>query len=130
MKLFVYGTLIFDEILSKILGKRHISVPGLLEHYKIRKFYNAEYPGIIPDITSSVLGKIILDITEQDVSILDAYEGIMYKRTTLKIKTSSKEYYCQVYVVDDSYKKRLTEEPWCPLDFRNNSLNNYIKNLD
>ena len=130
MKLFVYGTLTFDEILSNLLGKKHESIPALLENYKIKKFYNAEYPGIITDIKSSVSGKIIFDIDEKDISILDAYEGIMYKRSLLKVKANSKKYSCQVYVVDDDYRKKLSEEPWCPLEFRNNSLDNYIKNLD
>ena len=130
MNLFAYGTLIFEEILSKLLGAEHISIPGLLENYKIIKFYNAEYPGIIPDIESNVSGKIIFGINEQDISILDAYEGVMYKRSILKVKALSKEYDCHVYVVDDNYREELSEEPWCPIDFKNNSLNNYMKNLD
>lgn len=130
MKLFVYGTLIFDEILSKLLGKNHASIPGLLENYKIKKFNNAEFPGIVKDATSNVLGKIILDINDHDTSILDTYEGVMYKRIILKVKTISNEYGCQVYVVDDYYKRKLSEEAWCPLEFRNKYLNNYIKNLN
>ena len=130
MKLFVYGTLTFDEILSNLLGKKHESIPALLENYKIKKFYNAEYPGIIADIKSSVSGKIIFDIDEKDISILDAYEGVMYKRSILKVKALSKEYDCHVYAVDDNYREELSEEPWCPIDFKNKSLNNYMKNLD
>ena len=130
MKLFVYGTLTFDEILSKLLEKKHVSIPGLLENYKIKKFYNAEYPGIIADPNSNVSGKIIFGIDKQDISILDAYEGVMYKRSILKVIASSKKYFCQVYIVDNNYRKKLSEEPWCPLNFRNNSLNSYIKNLD
>ncbi len=130
MQLFVYGTLTFSEILSKLLGKKHVSIPGLLENYKIKKFSNAEYPGIIADQNSNVSGKIIFGINEQDILILDAYEGVMYKRNILTVKASSKKYNCQVYVVDNNYRKRLSEEPWCPLNFRNNSLSSYIKNLD
>ena len=34
---------------------------------------------IVKDATSNVLGKIILDINNHDTSILDTYEGVMYK---------------------------------------------------
>lgn len=130
MNLFVYGTLIFDEILSVLLKRKFVSTPGLLENYKLKKFSDAEYPGIITEMNSFVSGKIIFDINAQDISILDSYEGVMYKRRILKVKTNTKEHDCQVYIVDHKYRDKLSEDPWCPLDFRNNSLNSYIKNLN
>ena len=130
MKLFVYGTLIFDEILSELLKRKFVSAPGLLENYEMKKFLNAEYPGIIAEKNSRVSGKIIFNINAQDIAILDAYEGVMYKRRILKVKTNSKEYDCQVYIVKGKYRKKLSEDPWCPLGFRNNSLNSYVMNLN
>ena len=128
MKLFVYGTLIFDEILSKLLGKTTHQFQDCWKIIKLKNF-NAEFPGIVKDATSNVLGKIILDINDHDTSILDTYEGVMYKRIILKVKTISNDM-GQVYVVDDYYKRKLSEEAWCPLEFRNKYLNNYIKNLN
>ena len=89
MNLFVYGTLIFEEILFAILQKQYISIPGLLKDHAILKFSFEDYPGIIPDITGIVVGKVVFNISQNDLSILDAYEGIMYQRTTINVSTNS-----------------------------------------
>lgn len=129
MNLFVYGTLIFEEILFALLQKRYISIPGLLRNHAIKKFSSAEYPGIIPDITATVSGKIIFDISQNDISILDTYEGIMYQRTKIAVSTNSEYYKCQTYLVKDRYKAKLSQAAWCPLDFQKNSLKHYLENL-
>ena len=129
MNLFAYGTLMFDEILSVIVKKNYLSIPGLLENYTIRKFSGAEYPGIFYDKEGKVSGRIILDINGKDLSLLDDYEGPMYQRMQLRVSTCSNTYECQTYVVKDCYKHKLSVEKWCPVNFKKETLKDYLKNL-
>ena len=119
----------FDEILSVIVKKNYLSIPGLLENYTIRKFSGAEYPGIFYDKEGNVSGRIILNINGEDLSLLDDYEGPMYQRMQLRVSTCSNTYECQTYVVKDCYKHKLSVEKWCPVNFKKETLKDYLKNL-
>lgn len=89
--LFVYGSLMFPEVFSIVLGRtvqnedlsdatltgyRRIAVPG------------RTYPTGIVSSGSLIRGKLIRDLSDADLERLDAYEESFYVRKTVDVQTS------------------------------------------
>jgi hypothetical protein len=64
----------------------HELTPAVLEGYCRHRVKFADYPGIIPEDNSSVLGLYVTGLTEANMQKLDYFEGSEYERTMVKVK--------------------------------------------
>lgn len=85
-KLFVYGTLLSDKMILRLLGRIPNHFPATLRDYHRFKVRGAPYPSIFPQEGGSVLvspdddnvkGRV-LEIDEKERKTLDRYEGSQY----------------------------------------------------
>ncbi|MEF2175157.1 MAG: gamma-glutamylcyclotransferase family protein [Candidatus Absconditabacteria bacterium] len=80
--LFVYGTLMYPEIVFALTGKYFRSQEAILSNYKryAIRYGNitSPYPGIIPFNNSLVHGNILFDVDEYSLQILDFFEDSEY----------------------------------------------------
>lgn len=83
MRIFVYGTLMEPHIQKRVLGKEKEVNEFTLHGYKLSddKVYGA-YPTIEKDNNGTVKG-VIFPVDEQEISLLDSYEGDEYTKLTL-----------------------------------------------
>ncbi|KAH8100760.1 hypothetical protein BXZ70DRAFT_906950 [Cristinia sonorae] len=93
MAAFFYGTLIHPQILRRVIGNpaEHLAVsPAVL--------LNADYPAIVPTHNSqsifqrpltqdenSVRGILVTGLTDEDIRLLDIFEGDEYTRETVSV---------------------------------------------
>jgi len=86
-KLFIYGTLADSKIQQKVLGRMIQGVTNSLVGYKKSKVVieGEFYPAIILDKTSEVDG-LVIEVTTNELRLLDAYETGAYKRTKINLK--------------------------------------------
>lgn len=60
--------------------------PSTLKHHKRFALKNRAYPAVVPQKDSEVHGKLVTDITQKEMALLDEYEGSEYKRETVKVQ--------------------------------------------
>ncbi len=87
-RLFVYGTLEDEERVRRLVGRRLPWRPGVLEGYCRMLDPSIGYPVVHPLAGSSVDGKVLEDLDERTLAVLDAYEGAQYRRVVVQVQTS------------------------------------------
>ncbi len=82
--LFVYGTLMADEKQQELLGRLCAAVPATLNGYKC---HDGIWPYILSDAAEKVEGWVLMDLTLDDLAILDDYEAITPQEVEGKTRT-------------------------------------------
>jgi hypothetical protein len=98
---FFYGTLMHPEILKRVIGNdgSHLQMcAALLLDYTRHQVKNEDYPGILPysqsremfdhDLNSeekSVRGSLVTGLSDEDVRLLDIFEGNQYTRELVSV---------------------------------------------
>ena len=121
--LFVYGTLLNDEILEQLLSFVPEKTNATLFGYKRVQVKDEVYPGIFPHATSSVVGLLLGGLSHQHLTILDNYETPHYQREKVElILPDSKRIHSETYVYKSQYFKYLSDQPWSNEYFRSEHL--------
>lgn len=129
-KLFVYGTLMNDEVLSLLLGRNFSKTKAILPGFQCFKVKGQNYPAIIESEKSYVDGEILYDVNTEEFDLLDAYEGETYKRISVTVLTEeSIEHACEVYVLKSDYCDMLSDKSWSNAEFRNKHLASFLNYL-
>ena len=128
--LFAYGSLIFSEVWSKIVGsnREFTKAPAQLYGYTALRVSGQSYPGLIPaPVEDFTQGVLITGLTLGDWDILDKFEGSFYKRIEVEIELDEKRLCCaQTYLVCDHLRFKLTSEIWSADRFAANHLTDFL----
>lgn len=87
-RLFIYGTLQDSEVQLEVLGRTCEGKYALLDNYILMRDWNVEgtaYPRLWPHSAGCVIGQII-EVTQDELKILDEYETDAYTRETVYLK--------------------------------------------
>ncbi|KAG8095264.1 hypothetical protein GUJ93_ZPchr0012g20869 [Zizania palustris] len=104
---FVYGSLMADEVVSAIIKRVPPSSAALLPNYHRFSIKDRIYPAILPVESKKVAGKVIMGITDAELHILDEFEDVEYVRTRVEIlSTDSSE-----TILADTYVWADAEDP-------------------
>jgi gamma-glutamylcyclotransferase (GGCT)/AIG2-like uncharacterized protein YtfP len=83
--LFVYGTLLFPEMLNALLSRVPRYLDATLPEYRRFSIHDGPdvrpYPAILPEPKALVKGALLLGLSKEEGQILDAYEGEGYTKT-------------------------------------------------
>jgi gamma-glutamylcyclotransferase (GGCT)/AIG2-like uncharacterized protein YtfP len=77
---FVYGTLQHPPLLHRLLGRVPASVPAELTGHRAAPLAGRAYPGLVRDEGGVAPGRLLVDLTDDDLVVLDAFEGPEYER--------------------------------------------------
>ncbi|KAK4755971.1 hypothetical protein SAY87_009728 [Trapa incisa] len=101
---FVYGTLIADDVVRILLKRVPPSSPAILHGYHRFSIKGRVYPAILPVDKKSVTGKVLMGITGRELDILDAFEDVEYERRDVEVALveSSEKLQAAVYVWGNS----------------------------
>ncbi len=116
-RVFVYGTLLFDEVVEAVTGRRLEGAPAVLEGFARRRIRERNYPGIVPDADERTAGRLYRDVDTDSLARLDVFEGELYDRLSLEVDCGGHRLRAFTYVVAERYRHRLSEESWDPDDF-------------
>ncbi|XP_006357027.1 AIG2-like protein [Solanum tuberosum] len=115
---FVYGSLLADDIVRALLKRVPPSNPAILHNFHRFSIKGRVYPAILPVENKRVNGKVLLDITVPELNILDAFEDVEYERTTVDVslmdrsKTLQVETYVWVNKMDPDLHGEWDFEEW------------------
>ena len=127
MNLFTYGTLMFPEVWRRIGIGEYSSHPATLPGFAIYRVKDAVFPGIVrADPHHQVSGVLYLDLDEDVLFELDAYESDLYERIPVIVATEAGPFECTAFVIPDSRREALTDEPWDANWFKEHQLKKYL----
>ncbi|KQJ93245.1 hypothetical protein BRADI_3g03420v3 [Brachypodium distachyon] len=87
---FVYGTLMAEEVVRVLLGRVPPSSPALLPNHQRFSIKGRVYPAILPVDGSRVSGKVFRGLTDGELDVLDIFEDEEYVREIVGISLTSK----------------------------------------
>ena len=126
--LFVYGTLMVEEVASRVIAGRYRHAPATLPGYARWKIKGEEYPGIARAPESSVAGVVWFDVTASDLARLDAFEGEEYDRAEVQVLVAGgARLAAAVYRVRDSHLHRLDDSEWDRDHFERLGLSRFME---
>jgi gamma-glutamylcyclotransferase (GGCT)/AIG2-like uncharacterized protein YtfP len=97
ISLFVYGTLLSEDLVRKLTGRLFPKRPATLEGFE-RIEPPGDYPYIAPKPGARVDGSLLDGIDAASLGKLDAYEGDGYLRTPVEVSAGGVRVRCETYV--------------------------------
>ncbi|PWZ24745.1 AIG2-like protein D [Zea mays] len=83
---FVYGTLMEEEVVRVLLGRAPpSSSPALLPDHRRFSLRGRVYPAILPARGHAVSGKVIQGLTDRELHVFDMFEDEEYVKTTVEV---------------------------------------------
>src|SRR3982074_2116547 len=76
--LFVYGTLLFPEVLQALLDRVPELIPASVAGWRVVALPGRVYPGLVLD-SETATGFLIIDLATSEWQILDAFEDEQYE---------------------------------------------------
>lgn len=112
--LFVYGTLMCEEIFFSVTGIPLPCSRGQLQEYSRHPVAGQLYPGILPKKGATVDGLVYFDLPERLWSCLDRFEGEMYERRLVRVECrNDRKMAAWAYVVRPRFIPCLDKgKPW------------------
>ncbi|MGM0412864.1 MAG: gamma-glutamylcyclotransferase family protein [Pseudomonadota bacterium] len=115
---FVYGTLLFDAVLARLLGRVPPGESATLTGYARHPVRGAPYPALVAESGGRVEGRLLSGLGEADVARLDAYEGPEYRRVRVTVTTSrGNRRTAWAWVFPGDRRHRLASGDWDPEDW-------------
>ncbi|KMZ61621.1 Protein AIG2 [Zostera marina] len=87
-KVFVYGSMLTDEIAEEVIKRVPISSPAILHNYHRYNVKDRLYPAVVPMETHQVVGKVLFDLTDLELNLLDLFEDYEYERLPAEVTIS------------------------------------------
>lgn len=113
MHVFVYGTLMYEAVAARVVSGRYRQKPGTLRGYRRCPLQGEDYPAIISEEGMSVPGIIWLDVNEEDLVRLDAFEGDEYDRVQVIVEgENGVRVEAHVYRLRDEMRHKVIGGEW------------------
>ncbi|KAJ1277856.1 hypothetical protein BS78_04G035300 [Paspalum vaginatum] len=82
---FIYGTLMAEEVVRVLLGRAPPSSPAVLPDHRRFSLRGRVYPAILPVRGHAVNGKVLRGLTDRELHVLDMFEDEEYVKTTVEV---------------------------------------------
>lgn len=125
---FVYGSLMAEEVVRVLLHRVPQSSPAILNGYHRFSIKGRVYPAILPVEVKKVTGKVLLGITVPELDILDTFEDVEYERTTVEVSlmNTSDKLQAETYVWVERNDPTLYGD-WNFEEWKEVHMNDFIK---
>ncbi|MBO3752684.1 gamma-glutamylcyclotransferase [Streptosporangiaceae bacterium NEAU-GS5] len=118
--LFVYGSLLFPEVLRTLIDRVPESSPAAVEGWRIAALPNRVYPVLVP-AEAIAHGRLITDLNPAEWRTIDAFEDRVYELRRLNLTDSR---YGWAYATEDVTS--ALPEDWDKEVFATRELSTYI----
>ncbi|KAI3435498.1 hypothetical protein D9Q98_001564 [Chlorella vulgaris] len=128
--LFVYGTLMFPEVLKALLaGRVPRHAPAQINGFQRYRIKNQVFPGTVKAAQSQVQGLCLFDLQQDELQVLDEFEGDEYYKEEVEAQLlDGGTTTATVYLWQDSLRSYLYGAGgWDPEAFREKELEAYVE---
>ena len=105
--LFVYGTLLIDEVWKRLIGRVPPIVPAYAKGFHRYRVEGAHYPGLWYTHTSTTVVGGCVQLSKKEQDTIDVYEGDEYTREVIVVHCKNEEVAAYVYL-----RPPRSEEEW------------------
>jgi gamma-glutamylcyclotransferase (GGCT)/AIG2-like uncharacterized protein YtfP len=121
-KLFVYGTLLLDDVISAVIGRIPHHQNAVAPGWQVVRLPQRVYPGLIPGRGEAV-GKVFTDLANAEWSILDAFEDSAYTLAIVSVRLTSETVTNALSYI---WRGEHIDQPWSLADFGRDELIKYL----
>lgn len=121
MDLFVYGSLLFPEVLTALLHRVPQRTPARTTGWRAAALPGRLYPGLVRHESGTTSGLVLGGLSPAENQLLDEYEGSQYRRGTVTL-TSGQD--CHAYV----WLAEVLPDDWSSQVFAAEHLDGYVRN--
>jgi gamma-glutamylcyclotransferase (GGCT)/AIG2-like uncharacterized protein YtfP len=114
--LFSYGSLMFADVISKVIGHTPTHRNATLADWARRAIPGQTYPAALPSSGSRIEGVLWCDLSGPDWQALDDFEGQEYRRVPVTVVCEGGER-VQAHVYEWLDAQCVGESDWSPQDF-------------
>ncbi|RMG74403.1 MAG: gamma-glutamylcyclotransferase, partial [Nitrospirae bacterium] len=100
---------------------------AVIEGYRRVKIRDAIYPALIRAPSFSVRGKLLWGLSQEELNLVDSFEGEEYERTKVIVKTSSGKEPAFVYIYKEQYLELLIDKDWDPSEISTLDLKAFLR---
>ncbi|MCA1708707.1 MAG: gamma-glutamylcyclotransferase [Actinobacteria bacterium] len=119
-KLFVYGTLLVDDVVNTLIGRIPHYLVAKAPGWRIVRLPQKVYPGLVPG-QGEADGKVFTDLTNAEWAILDAFEDPAYTLAAVRVLAPlGMDAFAYVW------RGEHVDKPWSTVDFEGNELADYV----
>lgn len=133
--IFLYGSLMAPEVWERVAGASAEMHDAVITDHARYRVEDALYPAMVPQPGSSVSGKLILDLPEQQLDRLNKFEGIgdgfdlgEYQLTPVRVECDGAPVDAMTYMATPELRQRMTNEEWDPVFFALR-ISDYMKTI-
>ncbi|CAM8961314.1 unnamed protein product [Rhodiola kirilowii] len=94
---FVYGSLMADEVVHALLNRVPQSSPAILNNFHRFSIKGRVYPAIIPVDSKHVTGRVFFGVTPPELEVLDIFEDVEYERVDVEVSLGDSAEKLQAY---------------------------------
>lgn len=124
MKLFVYGTLMWPEVMAAVTGRSIEGRSAVLNGVRRVRVRGEVYPALIPG-DDTVEGVLFENLTELDLAALDCFEGAEYERLPVTVCCGTFAVEAAAYFASEAGLPLLEDCDWIPADLSPDQLRQF-----
>jgi gamma-glutamylcyclotransferase (GGCT)/AIG2-like uncharacterized protein YtfP len=122
MNLFVYGTLMWPEIMAEVIGRKMDGRPAVLHDVRRFRVKDQVYPSLVTDPGFTVEGVVYTGLSDAELAALDRFEGPEYDRREVTVQCGAERLSAGVYFTSEAGMKLLEPDEWTPEDLPPDNL--------
>ncbi|KAF5754008.1 putative gamma-glutamyl cyclotransferase [Helianthus annuus] len=125
---FVYGSLLADDVVQVLLNRVPQVSPAILNGYHRFSIKGRDYPAILPVENKKVTGRVLTGLSATELDILDMYEDDKYDKRVVDVSLldASEVLQAYAYVWGNSTDPDLYGE-WDFEEFKESKLKDYLE---
>ncbi|WP_027859304.1 gamma-glutamylcyclotransferase family protein [Marinobacterium jannaschii] len=126
--LFTYGTLMIPEVIKAVLKRTpDVYQRASLADHICRVLTDESFPGIKPARDEVTPGLLYKNISEEDLTLLDEYEGELFQRNKVTVLTDDgNRAIAWSFVIKPQYAHLLSNQGWNWEQFIEEGLASYV----
>ncbi len=133
MNVFVFGTLMYPRILAALLGEVPAMQDALLEGYRRARIAvpgrEAKGPAIEPSEGSIVKGKVLFNLSDRQLRVLDLFETAATGYERIKGRAElfdGRQADVEFYEATEELRPHLLDQDWSEEDFERHHHDMYV----
>ena len=126
MDLFVYGTLLSNELMASVCGYSHAGEAAVLRDFRCRRVRGESYPAIVPWPGDFVRGKLYRGLNRIQLDRLDRFEGHLYRRQPVQVEGAVGACRADTYVMAPGRAGLLSDDTWSLEGFLATGLEDFL----
>ncbi|MCB0360614.1 MAG: gamma-glutamylcyclotransferase [Bdellovibrionales bacterium] len=129
MNIFTYGTLSIPGVMLAVTGREFKTIKAVAADHMAYVLRDKKYPGLVAEAEGIAAGLIHVDVDQETLAVLDAFEDEIYERREMNVTTLNDVLVkVAAYVVPLNNRELLSDRLWDEDAFVTYELEAYLEN--